>query len=117
MARLVDTVRKMQEMAGMLAGKKDQLGKMMSRMKGQMPGFQAPPGPAGDDGDDDEITPGSLSGLKENPSREGDQIQMSLSPDQAAQMLDGLSIDGTRRLPMNGSKEGKPEDRKNDRIW
>ena len=115
-AKLVDTVRKMQEMEGALAGKRDQLGQLMSRMKGQIPGFQSPPGSAGDD-DDDEVRTDSLSGQQESPAREGDQMQMSLSPDQAAQILDGLSIDASRRLPMGGEQEAKPRDKNNRRTW
>jgi tetratricopeptide (TPR) repeat protein len=116
-AKLIDTLRQMQELAGALAGKRDQLGQLMSRMKGQMPGFKAPPGAAGDDDDQDDITPGSLTGQKENPSRQGDQMQMPLSPEQASQALDGLQMDGHRRLPMNSFQEGKPADRNNGRNW
>jgi hypothetical protein len=108
----------MEEMNGALAGKRNQLGKLMSRLKGQMPGFQAPPGTAGEDADDDDDKrTDSMGGQQENPAREGDQMQMSLSPDQAAQILDGLSIDATRRLPMAGDQEGKPRDRNNPRTW
>jgi tetratricopeptide (TPR) repeat protein len=114
-ARLVDIVRKMQDMAGLLAGKRGQLGQMMSKMKGQMPGFNAPPGGPGDDGEDD-ITPGSLTGMKENASREGGQMQAPISPDQAAQMLNNLPLDSTHRLPMDGQQEAKPGDR-NGRNW
>jgi tetratricopeptide (TPR) repeat protein len=115
-AKLVDLTRKMREMAGMLASKRGELGKKMSKMKGQMPGFQAPPGGGGGDDDEDDITPGSLAGLKEKATREGGQMQVQISADQAEQILNGLQIDGKRRLPMNGTQEGKPGER-NRRNW
>ncbi len=114
-AKLVDEVHQMQEMAGSLGDKKDQLGKMMSKLKGQMPGFQAPPGGPGD-GDDEDTTPISLAGEKEGPSREGNEQSVQISPDQAAQILDGLRLDGGRRLPMDGTQEAKPQDSKH-RNW
>lgn len=115
-AQLVDITQKMQALAAALAGKRSDLGKMMSKMRGQMPGFNAPPGPAGSGDDDDEdITPGSLVGQKENAGREG-QLQVPISPDQAAQIINGLQIDGSKRLPMGGTQEGKPAER-NGRTW
>jgi hypothetical protein len=106
----------MQELAGQLAGQKQQLGKMLGKLKGQIPAPDAPPGAAGDDDDEDNPQPDSLNGKEENAGREGKQMQIPLSPDQAGQILDGLSIDGSRRLPM-GDKEGaKPKD-KNGRNW
>ena len=107
----------MQQMAGALAGQHQQMNDLLSQLKGRIPKEDAPPGAAGDDDEDDEdIQPGSLAGQKENPSREGDQMQMPLSPDQASQMLDGLSLDGSRRLPMS-DKEGTPPKDKKGRDW
>ena len=111
---------KMQEMMGaMRSQKKQDLGKLLSKMKGQIPAANAPPGPAGEDDDDDNqgVTPDSLAGKKEGASREGDQLQLSISPDQAGQILRGLgSLDGTRRLNMS-DKEGTPPKNRNGRIW
>jgi tetratricopeptide (TPR) repeat protein len=117
-AKLVDNVRKMQEMMGAMGQKKQDLGKMLSKMKGQIPAQNAPPGPAGDDDDEDQqgVTPDSLTGQKEGASRQGDQMQISLSPDQANQILNGLSLDGTKRLDMS-DKEGTPPKNRNGRIW
>ncbi len=115
-AKLVDLAHKMQEMAGQLAGKRGELGQKMSKMKGMMPGFQAPPGPGGEDGDEEDITPGSLVGMKENAGREGNQMPTQISPDQAAQILDGLQTDAARRLPMYGTQQGKPGEQ-NGRNW
>jgi tetratricopeptide (TPR) repeat protein len=117
-AKLVDSVRKMQEMMGAMGQKKQDLGKLLSKMKGQIPAANAPPGPAGEDDDDDNqgVTPDSLAGKKEGASREGDQLQLSISPDQAGQMLNGLSLDGTRRLNMSDKEGTPPKDRKG-RNW
>ena len=115
-AKLVDSVRKMQEMMGMMGNQRQQLGKMLAKLKGQIPAPNAPPGPAGEDDDEEQgTTPDSLAGQKENASREGDQMQLP-SPDQAGQILDGLSLDGTRRLSMS-DKEGKPPADRKGRNW
>jgi hypothetical protein len=116
-AKLVDSVRKMQEMLGAMGQKKQDLGKMLSKMKGQIPAQNAPPGQAGEDDDEDQgITPESLTGKKEGASKQGDQMPLSLSPDQASQILSGLSLDGTRRLSMS-EKEGAPPKGHNGRVW
>ena len=114
-AKLVDELRQMQEMAGAMGKQRQDLGKLLSNLKGQIPAPNAPPGSAGDDEDED-VQPDSLAGQKENPSRSGDQMPMTLSPDLAGQILDGLSLDGTRRLPM-GDKQSSPPKDKNGRNW
>lgn len=116
-ARLVDTVRKMQEMMGMMGKQRQDLAKLLSKLKGQIPAADAPPGQSGDDDEDNEgIKPDSLAGQKENAGKQGDQMQVQLSPDQANQILNGLSLDGTRRLNMS-DKEGLPPKDRKGRIW
>ena len=116
-AKLVDSVRKMQEMMGMMGKKKQDLGKMLSKLKGMIPAPNAPPGAAGEDDEDEEgKQPESLAGQKENAARQGDQLQIPLSSDRAGQILDGLSLDGTRRLEMS-DKEGKAPKEKKGRNW
>lgn len=117
-ARLVDSLRKMQEMMGAMGQKRQDLGKLLTKMKGQIPASDAPPGPAGDDDDEDNpgLTPDALAGKQEGASRQGEQMQVPLSPDQASQILNGLSLDGTRRLDMS-DKEGTPQKNRNGRIW
>lgn len=116
-AKLVDSLRKMQEMMGMMGQQKQDLGKLLSKLKGSIPAPDAPPGAAGEDDDDDQgVQPESLTGEKENAPRPGDQMQVPLSPDQASQMLNGLSLDGTRRLEMSDKEGTPPKDRKG-RNW
>jgi Ca-activated chloride channel family protein len=116
-SKLVDSLRQMQEMMGALGKQRSDLGKMLSKLKGQMPAPNAPPGAAGEDEDEDEgLKPDSLTGQKEGASRPGDQMQVPLSPDQARQILDGLSIDGRRRLPMSDQQGTPPKDKKG-RNW
>jgi hypothetical protein len=117
MAKLVDDLQRMQQAAAQLASQRKQLGQILSKLKGQIPAPDAPPG--GEDGDEDEggRQPEDLAGQKENASREGEQMQVPVSPDVAAQLLDGLSLDGSRRLPMVSDKQGaKPQDKKG-RNW
>ncbi|HEX9048688.1 MAG TPA: VWA domain-containing protein, partial [Verrucomicrobiae bacterium] len=115
-AKLVDSVRKMQEMMNGMGKQREQLGKMLSKLKGQMPGQNAPPGAAGDDDDEDGMKPDNLSGKEESGGRQGDEIKVPLSPDQAGQVLDGLGLDGTRRLEMS-DKQGKPAAERKGRNW
>jgi tetratricopeptide (TPR) repeat protein len=116
-AKLVDSVRKMQEMMGAMGKQKQDLGKMLSKLKGMIPAPNAPPGPAGDDDDEDQgVQPDSLAGQKENAGHQGDQMQVLPSPDQASQMLSGLGLDGTRRLEMSDKQGTPPKDRKG-RNW
>jgi len=116
-AKLVDSLRQMQQMMGAMGKQKQDLGKMLSKLKGQIPAPNAPPGAAGDDEEDDEgVQPDSLTGQKENASRQGDQMQVPLSPDAASQILNGLSLDGSRRLPISDKEGGPPKDRKG-RNW
>lgn len=121
-ARLVDSLRRMQQMAGKMAGKKSELDKVLSKLKGQMPAPNAPPGGKGDDDEEGEggrgdVKPESLSGKEENAGRDGEQIQETLSPEKAAQMLDGLPVDGGRRLPIGGDQPGEPPKDRHGRNW
>ncbi len=116
-AKLVDNLRKMQQMAGMMGKQRQDLGKLLSRLKGRIPAPDAPPGAADDEDDDDQgVQPDSLAGQKENASREGDQMKVPLSTEQAGQILDGLSLDGSRRLSMSDKEGTPPKDRKG-RNW
>ncbi|HSY19237.1 MAG TPA: hypothetical protein VK815_12920 [Candidatus Acidoferrales bacterium] len=123
-AALVDSIRLMQQMDGMMAGQKEQLGKVLSKLKGKIPAPNAPPGGKGDDDEDEgdgggkgDVKPESLAGKEENAGRDGNEIQVTLSPDQAGQMLDGLPVDGSRRLPIGGDQQGEPAKDRHGRNW
>jgi tetratricopeptide (TPR) repeat protein len=117
LAKLVDSLRRMQAMMGQMDQKSQGLGKELSKLKGRMPGFNAPPGPGGEDDDEEDgVTPDALAGQKEGASQAGNQMEMQLSPEQAGQILDGLSLDGSRRLSMSDKQGAPPKDRKG-RNW
>lgn len=124
-AKLVDSLRKMQQMAGQMAGQKEQLAKTLSKLKGATPAPDAPPGGKGEDDDNDKedgkgkdgIKPESLVGKDEGKGRDGEQMSAPLSPAQAGQLLDGLPVDTRKRLPMGGDKPGTPPKDKNGRNW
>jgi len=116
-AKLVDSLHQMQQMMGAMGQQRQDLGKMLAKLKGRIPAPNAPPGPGGEDDDEDQgMTPEALTGQKEGPSRAGDQMPPQLSPDQAGQILNGLSLDGTRRLEMS-DKEGTPTQNRTGRNW
>jgi tetratricopeptide (TPR) repeat protein len=123
-AKLVDSLRQMQQMAGMMAGQKQQLDKTLGKLKGKIPAPDAPPGGKGDDDEDEgdgggqgDVKPESLTGKEENAGRDGNEIQVPLSPDQAVQMLDGLPVDAGRRLPIGGDQQGEPPKDRHGRNW
>jgi tetratricopeptide (TPR) repeat protein len=116
-AKLVDSLRQMQGMMGAMDQKRQQLGQQLGQLKGRIPAPDAPPGAAGDgDEDEDGTKPGDLAGQKEGATQEGNQMEMQLSPEQAGQILDGLSLDGSRRLSMSDQQGASPKDRKG-RNW
>jgi tetratricopeptide (TPR) repeat protein len=118
MAKLIDSLQEMHGMMGQMEQKRQALNKDLGKLKGQIPAPNAPPGSAGDDDDDDDngMTPDALTGQKEGSSHEGDKMETTLSPEQAGQILDGMSLDGSRRLSMS-DKEGTPSKDRKGRNW
>jgi hypothetical protein len=118
-AKLVDSLREMQQAAGNLAGKQAELNGLLQQLKGKIPAPNAPPGLAGEDddpGDDgDHPMPESLSGLTESTSGGGQEMDLKISPEAAGQLLNNIQPDG-KQLPMGQGEPGKPANR-SGRIW
>jgi hypothetical protein len=113
-ARLVDTITQLQQMAAQMACQNKDLGDKLKQLKGRIPDQQCPPGAAGDDEEEEEQPKGHRPGQQEAPSKEGDE--MRLSPEQAGWLLEGYRLDGDRRLPMVEAQESKPRER-NRPVW
>jgi len=109
-ARLVDSLRQMQQCAKGLGDKNRALGEKLKQLKGRIPASQMPPGAAGDEDEDEEESPlGQKPGEKEGPSKEGQE--MTFTAEQAAWFLQGFRLDSERRLPMSEKEAGKPRER------
>ena len=108
-AKLVDSVRELQQSANGMGDKKQQLGDLMKQLKGRIPAPDMPPGAAGDEDEDEEQPLGPKPGQEEGPTKEGKE--MALSPEQASWLLEGYKLDSERRLPMGGLEPGQPKDR------
>lgn len=118
-AELVDQLRQMQKMAMSGLGAKARLDGLMDKLKGKLPKGQIPPGAEGDDGEEPE--PGGMSleeirDLVEGASKDGREMEVSLSPEEASSLLDGFKLGGNRRLPMGEGNKADPKDRKR-RNW
>jgi hypothetical protein len=114
-AKLVDTLRELQQLANAMADQKRDLGDKMKQLKGKVPAPDMPPGAAGDDEDEeDEDQPkGPQPGQQEGPSREGQELMVS--PEQAGWLLEAFRLDAQRRLPM-GQNQQEPRNR-NRPTW
>jgi len=108
-AKLIDSLRQLQQAAAALGDKSQQLGEKLKQLKGRIPASQMPPGAAGDDDEDEQNPFGPKPGEKEGPSRNGEE--MTLSPEQAGWLLEGFKLDSERRLPMGQGQQGQPKDR------
>jgi hypothetical protein len=113
-AKLVDSLRELQQSASAAGDKNRELGDKLKQLKGRIPAPNMPPGGAGDEEEDEDFPFGPEPGQKEGPSREGQE--MSLSPEQAGWLLEGFQLDSDRRLPMSWGDEAKPRDR-NRPTW
>ena len=120
-ARLVDSLREMQQMAKPMAGASGRLNELLQQLKGRIPAANMPPGAPGGDKDEGEdgkdgkkdgdgTTVESLTGMKEGETEGGKEMGRTLSSDEAARLLDGLQPDG-KLLPMGQGDPGKPRDR------
>jgi tetratricopeptide (TPR) repeat protein len=111
-AKLVDSIQEMQQVAMGMAPREQELTEKLKQLKGKIPEPLMPPGAAGDDEEDEHgkgRPPEEQTGEKEGPSKEGEE--MSISPEAAGWLLEGFKLDGERRLPMGQDQQGTPQDR------
>ncbi len=114
-ARLIDSIRELQQAAMAMGDKNQQLGEKLKHLRGMIPAPDAPPGAAGEEEDEEDFPFGPQPGQKEGPTKEGEE--MSMSPEQAGWMLEGFKLDSERRLPMGeGDKQTDPKQR-SGRTW
>ncbi len=108
-AKLVDSLRELQQCSNGMGDKNQQLGEALKKLKGRIPAPDMPPGAAGDDEEDEDQPLGPQPGQEEGPSKEGKE--MTLSPEQAGWLLDAYRLDSERRLPMGQGPAAEPKDR------
>jgi hypothetical protein len=113
-AKLVDSIREMQQLAAAMGGKNDQLKEKLKQLKGKIPAPDMPPGAAGDDDEDDDKPDGQQQPEKEAAGKQGEE--MRLSPEQASWLLNGFKLDSEHRLPMGQESTAQPKER-NGRTW
>lgn len=110
-AKLKDMIRTLDLLANALSDQRRELGEKLKQIRGRLPAPNTPPGAAGeDDEEDDEQPKGPEPGQIDGPTREGQEI--TITPEQAAWLLEGFRLDAERRLPMSRGAEGEPRDRK-----
>jgi tetratricopeptide (TPR) repeat protein len=108
-AKLVDSLREMQQCMNGMCDKGKQLSEALKKLKGRIPAPDMPPGAAGDDEEDEDQPLGPKPGQEEGPSKDGKE--MPLSPEQAGWLLDAYKLDSERRLPMGQGPAAEPKDR------
>jgi len=107
-AKLIDSIREMQQAAMGMGERSQELGEQLQQLKGQIPAPLMPPGAAGED--EEEGRPWQpKEGDQEGPSKDGEEV--SLSPEEAGWLLEGFRLDGERRLPMGQGEQGQPKNR------
>ena len=108
-AKLVDSLKQMQQCASGMSDKGRELGDKLQKLKGRIPAPNMPPGAAGDDDEEEDMPFGQKPNQKEGSTKEGQQ--MNMTPEQAGWLLDGFKLDSERRLPMGQNQTGQPKDR------
>ena len=110
-AKLLDKLRQMAQMAQMMGQMRADLGKLMSQLLGKIPAPNAPPGDDCEEDEDDAERPKGPREGQEGKGREGEE-RKKLSAEEAGWLLESFKLGGDRRLPMGQGGEAKPKDRK-----
>ncbi len=113
-AKLVDSMRQLQEMANALGQKSEELREKMRQLRGKIPDEDMPPGAAGDEDEEEQQPSGPQEGQQEKGGSEGQEMQ--LTPEQASWLLEGFKLDKERRLPMGQNEAAQPKPR-NRPTW
>lgn len=110
-ARLIDTIRQLQEASAALAKQTEELRQKMKQLRGQIPQQDMPPGASGDEEEEDEEDGQDQPerGQREAPTQTG--VEIELTPEQAQWLLEGFRLDRERRLPMGQQQQPNPRDR------
>jgi hypothetical protein len=120
-AKLMDSLREMQQAAANLGGKESELNGLLKQLRGKIPAPDMPPGASGGDADDEgddgkKPSPESLSGKEESDKGGGGQeMDLRISAEQASQLMNGIRPDG-KQLPMGQGEPGAPQNH-SGRIW
>jgi len=105
-AKLVDRIQQLQQMAAAMGKQEQELGEKMKQMKGKIPAPDMPPGGAGEEEEDEDFPNGKEPGQKEEgPTKEGGEIP--LTPEQASWLLEAFGS-GRLLLPVEPTKGGNP---------
>jgi len=114
-ARVIDSIRDLQQSLMQMQGAGEELRQMMNQMKGKIPAEDMPPGAPGED-EEEEEDGGMLPppGTEEGPGQEGREMQVS--PEEASWLLEGFRASEDRRLPMTQGTSGEPRER-NKPTW
>ena len=111
-AALIDKLNQLQPAAMRMNAAGQKLGDKMEKLKGMIPAPNMPPGAPGDEDNDD--MRGLEPGQKEGAGKVGEEIK--LSPEEAAQLLNGFKLGGERRLPLGEEGKSKPKN-PTGRTW
>jgi tetratricopeptide (TPR) repeat protein len=114
-AKLIDSLRELQQMAAAMGAKSDDLKEKLKQLKGRIPAPDMPPGSNGDDDEDQDMPNGQQQGQKEAPTQDHGE-EMRLSPEQASWLLNGFKLDSEHRLPM-GQESSAPPKNRSGRTW
>jgi len=106
-AKLVDSIQELQQCSSGSCNKKNELSDALKKLKGRIPNPNMPPGEAGEE-EEEEQEQKPQPGQQEGPSKDGQET--TLSPEQAAWLLDSYRLDSERRLPM-GETPSQPKER------
>jgi tetratricopeptide (TPR) repeat protein len=109
-AKLIDSIKEMEQMANRLGQQKQELGEKLKQLKGRIPEPDMPPGAPGEEEEEEDEQPqGPKPDQQEGPTKEGNE--QPISPEQASWMLDAYKLGGDRRLPMGFDTNAEPKNR------